>query len=474
MQRVTRSALQHYWESLSSRIVSCAESGNVHGMYEGIKEALGPTPKKSSPLLSRNGQILSDLPDQLNRWVEHYSSLYSNEVTADHAAIRAAVPQTPVMSELDGPITRDELMRAYRTIRSNKSPGTDGIPPEVIKCGGEPIISELLSLINSCWVERCIPQDLKDANIITVYKNKGDRKDCNNYRGISLLNLAGKIFAKALLPRVQSVASRILPESQCGFRSARSTIDMVFSLRQVQEKCVEQQKPLYIVFIDLTKAFDYVSRSGLSLVLRRLGCPSTLHAIIMEFHDNMRATVQFSGSRSRDFQINCGVKQGCVLAPSLFAIYFSALLLRAFPNPSGVLLHTRSSGKLFNLARLRAKTKVHDLLVRELLYADDAALMAYSKVELQNMCDAFASACTEFGLRISISKTVVLGQNIPQPPTLTINDTVLTVVQKFCYLGSFVADSNSIDAEIRRKNWQGFLNVWSIAKTGLEQQAHLA
>lgn len=448
MQREVRSALQRYWEDLSARIVACSESGNIHGMYEGIKEALGPTPKKTAPLLSSDGHVLSELPDQLDRWVEHYSSLYSQEVAADVPAIEAAIPQMPVMDDLDLPISRAEIERAIRSLQLNKSPGVDGIPPEVLKCGGESLHAELHSLFSLCWEQRCIPQDLKDANIVTLYKNKGDRKDCNNYRGISLLSLVGKLFAKALLPRLQAVAARILPESQCGFRSARSTIDMIFSLRQLQEKCVEQQKPLYMVFIDLTKAFDYVSRSGLSLVLRRLGCPEILHSIIMGFHNDMQATVQFSGSRSKEFQINCGVKQGCVLAPTLFGIYFSALLSRAFPNPSGIALHTRSSGKLFNLARLRARTKVQDLMVRELLYADDAAFMAHSEAELQQMCDSFASACAELGLRISISKTVVLAQNTPQQPSISINGSLLTVVNKFTYLGSTVTDTNSLDAEL--------------------------
>ena len=118
-----------------------------------------------------------------------------------------------------------------------------------------------------CWNSGYLPDVLRDANIITIYKNKGDRADCNNFRGISLLSLAGKIFARTILPRLQILADRILPESQCGFRVGRSIADMVFCVRQLQEKCIEQHKPLFLVFVDLTKAFDYVSRSGLFLIL---------------------------------------------------------------------------------------------------------------------------------------------------------------------------------------------------------------
>ena len=103
---------------------------------------------------------------------------------------------------------------------------------------------------------------MKDANIVTLYKNKGDRGDCNNYRGISLLSVVRKLLAHVVLKRLQVVADRVYPESQCGFRANRSTTDMVFSLRQLQEKCREQQQPLFVAFIDLTKAFDlYCSES---------------------------------------------------------------------------------------------------------------------------------------------------------------------------------------------------------------------
>ena len=126
------------------------------------------------------------------------------------------------------------------------------------------------------------------------------------------------------LIRLQKLAERTYPESQCGFRAERSTIDMVFSLRQLQEKCREQQMPLYIAFIDLTKAFDMVS--GLFKILPKIGCPPKLQSMIESFHTDTKGTVQFNGSSSEPFEIRGGVKQGCVLAPTLFGIFFGMLL----------------------------------------------------------------------------------------------------------------------------------------------------
>ena len=88
---------------------------------------------------------------------------------------------------------------------------------------------------------------------------------------------------------------------------------------------------------------------------------------------------RYDGSTSDPFPIKNRVKQGCALAPTLFGIIFSLLLFYAFSQlEDGVYLNTRIDGHLFNLARLRAKTKVRKVLIRELLFADDAALNAHA------------------------------------------------------------------------------------------------
>ena len=89
---------------------------------------------------------------------------------------------------------------------------------------------------------------------------------------------------------------------------------MIFSLRHLQEKCLEQAKPLYVAFIDLTKAFDMVSRDDLFKILAKIGCPPTLFSIMKSFHNDMKGIVLYDGSTSNTFNILSGVKQGCVLA----------------------------------------------------------------------------------------------------------------------------------------------------------------
>ena len=155
----------------------------------------------------------------------------------------------------------------------------------------------------------------KDASIVTIYK-KGDRTDCGNYRGISLLSIAGKIFAKILLNRLSThITPEVVPETQCGFRGNRSTVDMIFCLRQLQEKYIEQDRPLYMVFVDFSKAFDTVGRTGLWQLLRKYGCPEKFTTMIEALPTGMMANVSVGGEVSESFSVTNGVKQGCVLAP---------------------------------------------------------------------------------------------------------------------------------------------------------------
>ena len=195
-------------------------------------------------------------------------------------------------------------------------------------------------------------------------------------------------------------------------------MDMIFSLRQLQEKCQEQQQPLFLAFVDLTKGFDLLSRRGLFKILQKIGCPPKLLAIITSFHQDMQSTVCFDGATSNAFPVSSRVKLGCVLAPNPFRIFFSMLLQYAFVDcTEGVYIRTRSDGKLFSIARLRAKTKAYVVLIWELLFADDTALTSHSEEGLQHLVDKLSHACKEFGLTISLRKTNILAQGAdPTPP----------------------------------------------------------
>ena len=157
------------------------------------------------------------------------------------------------MTELDRVPQLSETVEAINSLKNNKAPGPDAIPGEVLRHEGGAVASTLHTFVEACGHSGCVPQQWKDGDLVSIYKKKGDRTLCDNSRGISY---AGKVLARILLTRlIANISENVLPESQCGFRKHRSTNDMIFTIRQIQEKCIEQQQNLYMVFIDLTKSF---------------------------------------------------------------------------------------------------------------------------------------------------------------------------------------------------------------------------
>ena len=314
---------------------------------------------------------------------------------------------------------------------------------------------KLTELFHCMWRKEAIPQELKDASIIHLYKRKGNAQVCDNHRGISLMSIAGKILAKILLNRLNKHLDQasLLPESQCGFRKDRGTTDMIFTVRQLQEKCQEQNVDLYMTFVDLTKAFDTVSRDGLWKIMAKFGCPAKFIAMVRQFHDGMLARVQNDGEFSEPFPVTNGVKQGCVLAPTLFSMMFSAMLTDASQGrDDGFAINYRFDGKLFNLRRLKAKSKVQTDVLDELLYANDMAKNASTEEKMQNAMDRVSQACENYDLKISTKKTEVVYQPAPgksySEPTITVNGQKLQVVDKFTYLGSTLSRVVHIDDEV--------------------------
>ena len=158
-----------------------------------------------------------------------------------------------------------------------------------------------------------------------------------------------------------------------------------------------------MVFVDLTKAFGTVNREALWKVLRKHGIPNCMLSVIMSFHQGMKGAVVSGGRVSKQFGVFNGTKQVCVIAPVLFAWYFSVMLQYAYAGSTcGVQFKFRTSGGLFNDYRFKTGICVRSSVIRDLLFADDAALGAASLEEAQEAVDRFSNAWRAFGLTISL------------------------------------------------------------------------
>ncbi|XP_076469693.1 uncharacterized protein LOC143300022 [Babylonia areolata] len=165
------------------------------------------------------------------------------------------------------------------------------------------------------WNEEQIPQQLKDASIVHIYKRKGNHQSCD--RGISLLSIAGNILPHVLLNcLLQHLEQGLLQESQCSFHAERGTMDIIFAACQLQEKSQKQYSNLFMTFVDLTKAFNTVSREGLWQTMEKFGCASKFITIVWQFHDNMMVKVVDDGDESEAFPVTNGINKAAFLPSS--------------------------------------------------------------------------------------------------------------------------------------------------------------
>ncbi|BHF65787.1 hypothetical protein SprV_0200880000 [Sparganum proliferum] len=466
-----RARRQHQdWFDDNDAVISnlLAEKNRLHKAYVDhpttdnkaafYRTVYGPPTKGSAPLLSADGStLLTEKTQILQRWAEHFRGVLNRPSTISDAAIDRLL-QVETNVDLDLPPSHQETIRAVQQLSSGKAPGSDAIPAEVYKYGGPQLMDHLSALFQEMWRQGEVPQDFKDATIVHLYKRKGNRQVCDNHRGISLLNIAGKIFARILLNRLNNhLEQGLLPESQCGFRRHRGTTDMIFAARQLQEKCQEMRTHLYSTFVDLTKAFDTVSREGLWKIMRKFGCPERFIEMVRQLHDGMMARVTDNGAVSEAFAVTNGVKQGCVLAPTLFSLMFSAMLMDAYRGDERpwIRIAYRTDGQLLNQRRMHFQSRVSTTTVHELLFADDCALNTTSEEEMQRSMDLFSAACENFGLIINTQKTVVMHQpppnsaaTAPNAPQISVNGTQLQVVENFPYLDSTLSGNTRIDDEV--------------------------
>nr|VZI33164.1 unnamed protein product [Spirometra erinaceieuropaei] len=453
--------MQNAWTARKAEeIQGYADRNEWKNFFSAIKAVYGPPTKGTAPLLSADGStLLTEKTQILQRWAEHFRGVLNRPSVISDAAI-ARLPQVATNADLDLPPSLQETIRAVQQLSSGKAPGSDAIPAEVYKHGGPLLMDHLTALFQEMWRQGEIPQDFKDATIVHLYKRKGNRQVCDNHRGISLLNIAGKIFARILLNRLNNhLEQGLLPESQCGFRRHRGTTDMIFAARQLQEKCQEMRTHLYSTFVDLTKAFDTVNREGLWKIMQKFGCPERFTQMVRQLHDGMMARVTDNGAVPEAFAVTNGVKQGCVLAPTLFSLMFSAMLMDAYRDERpGIRIAYRTDGHLLNHRRMNFQSRVSTATVHELLFADDCALNTTSEVEMQRSMDLFSAACENFGLVINTQKTVVMHQPPPNsatapnaPPQINVNGTQLQVVENFPYLGSTLSRNTKIDDEVANR-----------------------
>ncbi|BHF58542.1 hypothetical protein SprV_0100149400 [Sparganum proliferum] len=312
---------KQYWAEIATSMEQASNVGDTLKLYQLIRQVSGKPSTLSDSVRDVDGGFIADNSAKVERW--------------------------------------REVADAIRKLRNNKAPGEDGIAAEIFKsCVGT----------LAPWVHE-----------------KGDKTRCENYCGISLIDVAAKIFAIVLLRRFQAVRDSRTGPNQAGFRAGRGCADQICTLIRILEFCHSYQQPTAVCFIDLVAAFDSVQRESLWRIMALGGVPAKIIAMIKAYYCSTTERVLILGRALRE-------SHGVEFAPG------------------------------------------HRLT--DLDYADDIALLASSFGDLQSMMSRVNEVAKSVGLPINTGKTKVFSSCIPDQAPLGIDGRQLEEVDSFKYLGA--------------------------------------
>lgn len=219
-----------WWVNKTKKLQSFIDKGDSYNLYQGIKELVGPTKRPLNILETENGNRIENLKDRLQQWGNYFEKLYNQETETDCSALNITLNVEHTLE--DNPPTH--LKDALLSLKNNKSPGSDNIIGEMLKAGQETTIDLFHYLFEKIWTKKSIPKEWTEALVVPIHK-KGKKSRCENYRGISLLSVPSKLLCKVLYNRLYPHIETLLKDTQCGFRREKSTIDMIFTSRQLVE-----------------------------------------------------------------------------------------------------------------------------------------------------------------------------------------------------------------------------------------------
>ena len=264
---------------------------------------------------------------------------------------------------------------------------------------------------------------------------KGDLNNCNNYRGITLLSIPGKVFTRILLERIKEAVDGQLRDNQAGFRKNRSCTDPIAALRIIVEQSIEWNSPLLVNFIDFEKAFDSIDRNTLWKLLRHYGIPPKILTLIQKMYDGTSCKVLLEGRLTDSFEIKTGVRQGCLLSPFLFILAVDWLMKES------------TSGSR-NGIQWTLWTQLDDLD-----FADDIALVSHNHSQMQDMTSTVNQLSGSIGLRIHPGQSKMLKIKTEDTQAITVGGKPLEFVENFTYLGSVIDHSGGTAADVSLE-WQ--------------------
>jgi len=422
-----RMVKRRFHKSQMTEIQNSFAQNNTRSFYQTFKRNLTrynpPSLNFTDPL---SGKLAHNDSDNCRILANYFKNLLNCDSPKSNFPKIDPPPSNPDSSAPD----LEELREIIKSLKNNKAPGENGLMAEYWKFVDDSALNLLHKTFQQIWSSSEIPAEWTSALIHPLHK-KGDKKDVNNYRGISLLPVTYKILSKALLNRAEPQLDPCIGEYQAGFRKARSCAEQIFNLKSIISYFRLRSRDLYVVFIDFQKAYDSIDRSTLFQTLQEFGLDNKTREIIQSTLSNTSSKVKFRKEISEPFEIKSGVRQGDGLSPLLFNCALEKVIrewrlqLKSLGLPLGV--------------RLGAACK--NLTIDCLAFADDLALLSHDPITAATQIQTLQECASKFGLQISYSKTQFISSSKTAPDALSTSYGQVRRTNHFKYLGEWVSPS---------------------------------
>ena len=336
-------------------------ANNAKKAYQVVKGLTSNKYGRLNTILDKNGKCLTESKDILNRWTEYIADLYSYRASGDIKKLN-----TSLTTYIDiFPVLREEVEEAVKFPKKGKAADIDNIPAELVHAGGKAMFDTLHVICQKIWEIGQWPTQWTQSLMITVPK-KGNLQHCNNYRTISLICHPSKVMVRIILNGLKPQAEEIIAEEQARFRTGRSTTEQIFNLRILCERYLQHQQDLYHVFVNFKKAFDRVWHAALWATMNHYNINAYTIRVIRNLYNQASSAVYLNGNIGEWFQTTVGVRQGCLLSPTLFNIFLERIMTDALKEHQGT---ASIGGRTFTNLR----------------FADDIDGLAGSEQELENL-----------------------------------------------------------------------------------------
>ena len=342
---------------------------------------------------------------------------------------------------LNSNFTQDEIECAIDKLKNNKSPGLDSIPAEIIKSCKEQIGGDILEAFNYIIEKRDFPDSWAQGLRSPIFK-AGDVKDVHNYRGITILSIFGKLFETAVLNRLTFVneSFRKVDINNNGFLNGKRTADNIFILQGLIERQLLMGKPLFVCYVDFSKAFDLVNRHILFFKIMKSGWHGRVIDTMRSLYRKTYFRLKSNGYVSPPVLDTLGVNQGGSASGLLFRKYLS---------------------DLGEYLKKEVGICIDDEILAHLLFADDLILVSDTPGGLQKQLDGLYKFCADNLMIVNEIKTkVTVFGNVSgfEDTQFCFNGKTLDNVVAYKYLGNIIKQIKTASGDIFGKNYEMLCN----------------